>query len=157
MDGKRVFLRSRHPLVADDRDQHADLYEVAVQGAPSCSGARATPDTLMKGKGFGEVALDGVSDPDGDPVAIRIDGVTQDEPVTAKTDRTAPDARVEGTTVALRAERNPKGDGRIYRVAFTATDGRGGECAAEVAVAVPRHKHRPAIDSSPPTYDSLGS
>ena len=68
----------------------------------------------------------------------------------------APDARLTSTGVQLRAERDPHGDGRVYSIAFTATDAQGGSCSAEVRVEVPRHKGSPARDSAPPSYDSLG-
>jgi len=57
--------------------------------------------------------------------------------------------------VRLRAERDPAGDGRVYRIAFTVSDGRD-DCSGVATVEVRRHKHRPAIDSAPPSYDSFG-
>ena len=38
----------------------------------------------------------------------------------------------------LRAERSPRGDGRVYRIAFAASDAHGGECTGAATVAVPR-------------------
>ena len=38
---------------------------------------------------------------------------------------TCPDALLSGDTVLLRAERTGTGNGRVYRVTFSATDGRG--------------------------------
>jgi hypothetical protein len=103
------------------------------------------------------VTLDGATDPDGDPVTLSVDGVTQDEPVTSRGDQTSPDAVDERAgELRIRAERNPHGDGRVYRIAFTASDGRGGECSGIATVSVPRKKHKAAVDSAPPSYDSLG-
>jgi hypothetical protein len=102
-------------------------------------------------------SLEGATDPDGDPITLSVDGVTQDEPVTGPRDHTTPDAVNLGDgDVRLRAERNPNGDGRVYRIAFTAADGRGGSCSATATVAVPRRKHQQAADSAPPSYDSFG-
>jgi Tol biopolymer transport system component len=127
---------------------------------PDCSNVSADPSLLLPAnRKFITVFLSGATDPDGDVVALTIDGVTQDEPVTTSGDPTSPDA-AEGAaphSVNLRAERNPKGDGRVYRVAFTASDGRGGACSGTAKVSVPRHKDDPAVDSAPPSFDSFGS
>ena len=65
-------------------------------------------------------------------------------------------SRGQAHVVRLRADaRDSGGDGRVYRIAFRATDGNGGECAGVAQVTVPRHRHRPAVDSAPPSYDSL--
>jgi hypothetical protein len=42
--------------------------------------------------------------------------------------------------VLLRAERDPKGDGRVYTIAFEVSDERGATCTGEATVTVPRHK-----------------
>ena len=55
----------------------------------------------------------------------------------------------------LRAERDIRGDGRVYRIAFEATDAQGESCTGEVRVDVRRHKNRAAVDSAPPEFDSL--
>jgi hypothetical protein len=102
------------------------------------------------------ITLDGATDPDGDPVTLAVDGVTQDEPVVGRTDNTSPDAVDEGDgQLRVRAERDPHGDGRVYRIAFTASDGHGGSCSGTATVSVPRKKRKAAIDSAPPSYDSL--
>jgi hypothetical protein len=43
----------------------------------------------------------------------------------------------------------------VYRIAFTASDGRGGSCSGTAKVSVPRKKRKAAVDSAPPSYDSL--
>jgi hypothetical protein len=102
------------------------------------------------------VTLDGATDPDGDAITIAVDGVTQDEPVEGSGDSTSPDAIDDGDgQLRIRAERDPRGDGRVYRIAFTATDGRSGSCSGQATVSVPRKKRKPAVDSAPPSYDSL--
>jgi hypothetical protein len=57
----------------------------------------------------------------------------------------------------LRAERSPKSDGRVYRIVFSGSDERGGTHTGTAKVSVPRKKRLPAIDSAPPSFDSLGS
>lgn len=125
---------------------------------PECATAVASrPRLHPANRRFTAVSVEGVSDPDGDPVTVSIDAVSQDERVTGPGDPTAPDARA-GTApdiVSLRSERSPRGDGRVYRVAFTASDGTA-SCTGTVRVEVRRHRAQPAIDSSPPLYDSAG-
>jgi TolB protein len=125
---------------------------------PDCSGVTASRSALgTHNRGFVPVTLDGATDPDGDQVSLSVDGVTQDEPLTGPGDHTSPDAIGRGADeVRLRAERDPQGDGRVYRIAFTASDGRGGECSGTATVSVPRKKGEPAVDSAPPNYDSFG-
>ena len=93
---------------------------------------------------FAEVTINGVTDPDGDPVAVVVTAIGQDEPLDAPgSGNTCPDAAGVGTGRArLRAERSGRGDGRVYHVSFRADDGRGGECTGTVEVCV-RHDQRP--------------
>jgi hypothetical protein len=89
------------------------------------------------------VTLGGASDPDGDPVALTVTGVTQDEPEggTGRGDR-APDvlAGPASHQVRLRAERSGRGEGRRYRISFTGSGGQGGECSGAVTVGVPHSR-----------------
>ena len=119
--------------------------------APDCSGVRATPALLWPAdRRLRKVTLSGATDPDGDAITLAITGVTQDEPVRAKRRDQSPDAAwVAGRPdqVKLRAERQDRGDGRVYRVAFTARDTARVECSGSALVAVPRKARRPAFDS----------
>jgi hypothetical protein len=120
---------------------------------PNCSGVRATPSMLLaSGGAFRLVALSGATDPDGDPVTLTINGVTQDEPVPGPPSSTFPDAMgsSESNQVYLRAERRGDGDGRVYRIAFKASDGRL-TCSGTTTVRVPL-----TFDSAPPSYNSFG-
>ncbi len=85
------------------------------------------------------VTIRGVTDPDNDPVAIRITGITQDEPVNGLGDGdTAPDGfGVETSQAQVRAERSGTGNGRVYAISFMADDGKNGTCSGQVAVGVP--------------------
>jgi WD40-like Beta Propeller Repeat len=124
---------------------------------PDCSSVTASrPVLTTANRKLVAIALDGATDPDGDPVSLSVDGVTQDEPVVSSGDHTAPDAIDAGEgELRVRAERNPHGDGRVYQIAFTASDGHGGSCSGTAVVSVPRKKRKPAVDSAPPSYDSL--
>ena len=110
---------------------------------------------------FVDVTVSGATDPDGDPVTITITGITQDEPTNTLGDgNTCPDASFSGATASLRAERTGNthvpGDGRVYRISFTASDGKGGECDGSVDVCVP-HDQRPGhvcVDNGQ-NYNSL--
>ncbi len=91
--------------------------------------------------------------------SVVVTAVLQDEPVNGRGDGDrAPDARAgtRSDSVFLRAERSGGGDGRVYRVSFTGSDGRGGTCSGTVTVGVPRSPGASAVDSAPPSFDSFG-
>jgi hypothetical protein len=90
-------------------------------------------------------------------VTLTITQVLQDEPTNSAGDgNTCPDATETGTaTVSVRAERAGGGDGRVYHLGFTASDGRGGTCQGEVTVCVPHDQGdgEACVDQGP-IYDS---
>ena len=127
---------------------------------PDCSAAAASPAMLWPpNHQFVDVSVAGVRDPDGDPVAITITGVTQDEPLNGGGQgNTCPDATGVGTaTASVRAEREGTGDGRVYHIAFTADDDRGGRCTGSVTVCVPHDqgRGRACVDQGA-LFDSTG-
>ena len=148
-------------LLADDGFGGTDQDQVVihVQNAndpPLCNLARATVAELWPPTHkLVPVGITGVSDPENDPVTIFITSVTQDEPTQGiEGGDTGPDAVIQGPTVLLRAERSGKGNGRVYRVNFTATDGQGGSCSGSVLVSVPHDvKKGDAVDDGQ-SYDS---
>jgi hypothetical protein len=155
-DGQKLWFTTAERLSPTDTDDRTDLYRASLNSPPSCAQAAASPALLRPANHrFRRVEVI-VDDPDGDPVSISIDGVTQDEPVDGVADgSTSPDARPGGgEVVLLRAERSSKGDGRVYRIAFTATDSQGAGCSGVAKVSVPRRGHS-ARDSAPPSYDSF--
>src|SRR6185295_20033880 len=88
------------------------------------------------------VTLAGATDPDGDPVHVKITRITQDEP----TDGTSAIADSTGTC-QLRSERDGSGNGRVYTVWYTADDGNGGTCDGSVQVCVPHDRgHSACVD-----------
>ena len=113
---------------------------------PDCSGVRAEPSVLWPpNHKLRPIRLVGATDPDGDPVTIAIDAVTQDEPVDGAGDgHTAPDSvsLSPADTVLLRGERRGGGKGRVYTVSFSAADGRGGSCSGAARVSVPKSRGR---------------
>jgi Regulator of chromosome condensation (RCC1) repeat len=143
----------------------AGLYqELAVVGPsnqpPDCSGVNATPGTLSQQRDqMRLVTLSGATDPDGDVLSYHIDGVTQDEYVTGVGDDTSPDAALttagaNSNQVLVRSETNSQFDGRVYRIAYTVSDGQGGSCSGTAGpggnttakVSVARKKGTSAID-----------
>jgi len=125
---------------------------------PDCSHVALTPAQLWPpNHRYVDVTATGATDPDaGDTATLTIDSVTQDEPVDGRGDgHTAPDATLTAPRsdhVAIRAERSTFGDGRVYRVHYTATDTRDASCAGHATVSVPRHHGERAIA---PPYNSL--
>jgi hypothetical protein len=109
----------------------------AANAPPMCEDAVARPDVVWPpNHGLVQVTVDGVTDPDGDPVSITATSVFQDEQVDAPgSGNTAPDAQL--APLAVRAERSGQGNGRVYTITFTADDGRGGTCSGTVQVCVP--------------------
>jgi sugar lactone lactonase YvrE len=126
---------------------------------PDCSAVSASPSVvpaMPKGR-FTTVSLLGASDADADTLSFHISSVTQDEPVFG--DSTAPDAQftaagADSNQVLVRAERDTKGNGRVYRIFYTVSDGAD-SCSDVAKVSVPRKKGQVAVDSAPPSFDSL--
>jgi Tol biopolymer transport system component len=144
---------------ADGTDQHLvaffgyDVDWQPLNRPPDCTRVSANPSSLSPPNGkLVSVALGGATDPDGDAVSLTITGVTQDEPTGG-----VPDAALgpAANQASLRAKRDGGGDGRVYRVAFEVTDGRGGDCTGTATVGVPHNQGTVARDSSPPSFDSL--
>jgi hypothetical protein len=116
---------------------HLSLFAVAGQTynqPPDVSNARPSIEYLWPpNHKFVNVTIEGVTDPDGDPITITVLNITSDEP----TNSTHADAYGIGTDTAhLRAERLGNGDGRVYVITFLASDGKGGETIGSVKVYV---------------------
>jgi hypothetical protein len=124
----------------------AEVVITVKNGPPVCEAARAVPDLLWPpNHGMVPVGIAGVTDPDDTTVALSIVRVTQDEPTNGLGDGdTSPDAIVQGDKVLLRAERSGTGNGRVYQVQFSASDGEGGACSGAVKVVVP-HSKKPGV------------
>ena len=116
---------------------------------PVCSTVQPSLTTLNATGKFIKVSLSGATDPDGDALTYTITSVTQDEPVIGPPGTTSPDAMKasEPNAVLLRAERDPRGDGRVYTISFRVDDSAGGSCEGTAFVTVPRKKGEAATDS----------
>ena len=133
-----------------------------VNRDPDCSHARPSISEIWPPDHKKTVVIEilGVTDPDGDPVSISITKILQDEPTNTLGDA---DTWVDGGGIGtsrgwVRAERSgtPKipGNGRVYEIFFTVTDGKGGWCSNSVKVGVPHDQGKgPAIDDDI-RYDS---
>ena len=128
---------------------------------PDCSKVAASPTTLWPpNHKFVTVTLAGATDPDGGQTTLTITGVTQDEALDGLGDGdTAPDAATvagRADQVQLRAERSGTGDGRVYRIAFSVSDGKD-KCTGTVFVTVPHDQSgSPAVDTTSVVVNSFG-
>jgi Tol biopolymer transport system component len=171
-DGTKIaFLSRRHGFPDDVYVMDADgnnatrvTWSEFHAGAPSwqplapdlsiCSKVSVAPRVLQPpDHRFVKVRLSAPAVPGADAAAIRITGVIQDEP-TGRVQDALPARLPE--RVLLKAEAQWGGDGRVYQVSFTASDGQGGECNGVVTVDVPRNgAWPPTFNSAPPSYDSF--
>ena len=126
-----------------------------VNDAPVCSASRAVPDRLLwpPNHRFEPIAIQGVTDVEGNPLTIRATAIRQDETVLgAGSGDKSPDGIL--APLQLRVERSGQGNGRVYHVTFEATDGQGGACTATVAVCVPHDQSGTTCVDGGPRYDS---
>lgn len=127
-----------------------------VNDPPNCSLATASPDSFWPpNHKMKAVSIVGISDPNGDEITITVDSISQDEPVNGLGDGdTSPDAVIPDPDqpVMIRVERSGQGDGRVYTINFTASDGLD-SCSGSVQVVVPHSRKSTAVDSGG-SYDS---
>lgn len=120
---------------------------------PTCALAKASeeilwpPDHKMR-----HVEIIGIRDQGtpSDTLTTRITAVTLDEPINGTGDGdSGPDAFImkgeNADSVMLRAERQGTGNGRVYRIHFTASDGYE-SCVGSVVVSMPQHRMEKAVD-----------
>lgn len=149
-------------LVATDGSLSATSTATWNNSPPNCSAVTLDKTTLWPpNHKLVWITASGATDSDiGDHATLVITGVTQDEPVNGLADgNTAPDAFLTSPAsnrVQVRAERSGIGDGRVYRISYTATDTHGATCSGVATVGVPHDQGAGAtpIDSAPPSYDS---
>jgi hypothetical protein len=135
----KLYLRSTTTteLIAQD----VELAGTGVTNRPpDCAGVHATPSELWPpNHDLVPIAIEGVTDPDGDPVTIEALYITQDEE-SAGAGGACPDAVLENGTAWVRAERAGAGNGRVYEIGFTARDPLGARCDGSVQVCVPHDR-----------------
>jgi hypothetical protein len=137
----------------------------AVNRPPDCSAASPSVGMLWPpNHRMVSVTVQGVTDPDDDPIGITITSIRQDEPVNTVGDGdTEVDGMGVGTSTAwVRAERTGNkrvpGNGRVYHLAYSASDGNGATCSGVVKVGVPHDlggRSTPVDDG--PIHDSTAS
>ncbi len=145
--------------IDDDGD---GLIDEGCNEPPVCSAAAASPSLIWPpNHKMVPVTIGGLSDPDGDPLGVTITSIRQDEPTNTVGDgNTEVDGSGVGTSTAMvRAERSgtPKvpGNGRVYHIGFTASDGQGGTCTGVVRVGVPHDQGGRSVPvDGGPLYDS---
>jgi hypothetical protein len=109
--------------------------EPPANAAPICTGASASPSLLDDtDDALHSVSVTGVTDADADPISIRIESITSDEPVS--TGGPYDCAGLQANEAHLRA-RETSTNGRVYAVHFSASDDNGGRCEGTVNVCVP--------------------
>jgi len=125
---------------------------------PNCVGAKPNLEVLWPpNHGMVPVEIQNLVDPENDTLTLTINGVTQDESVSGlSSGDSSPDAVIQPgdpfDSVFLRAERDRKGNGRVYVINFTASDGVE-NCTGSALVTVPPKRQSIAIDDGQ-NYDS---
>lgn len=138
--------------------QSFTIHVVVNNRAPKCDAASPSKSLWPPDHKFVDVTINGVVDEDGDHVTIAIDRILQDEPVeVASSGSTGQDGVISGSIAKVRAERSGRkalpGDGRVYQIVFTASDGKGGSCPGSVLVGIP-HDQGKAVPGAPMPTDS---
>lgn len=156
--GEVVFLTDQNILNQgvftswDNETLWRNLFEYEAREAPICPDA-AGIEMWPPRHQIAAVDLavsSGVVHPSGQEISFSIDAITSDEPVdgTGDGDTACDGSGLLGGTAYLRAERAASGDGRVYAIAYTATDEAGASCRGLLAVGVrPSQGSPPAVDS----------
>jgi len=148
-----------HMLEHEDNEMMRQFRVVPPKGPkPTVATAKAEPSLLWPPDlGMVPVTITGVSDSSGAPASIHVTRVTQDEPISHRAagiaataasksgagakftgdDDACFDAEVVDGQLYLRRERTDGGNGRVYRVSFTAVTRGGGVADGTVLVRVP--------------------
>jgi uncharacterized repeat protein (TIGR01451 family) len=134
-----------------DPENNSATAKLTVNHNPVCTALTAGPPLWPPNHKLRLVSVSGATDPDGNPLTVSVTGVTQDEPLNGLGDGdTSPDAFAgpASNQALLRAERSGLGDGRVYVLHVSVSDGLGGSCTGTAAVTVPHDQSgRPAVDS----------
>lgn len=140
-----------------------------LNASPICTNARPSSAVLTPpNRALVPISIQGVTDPENDPIVIRVTTVRQDEPVDQTGDGTfTPDSIINGSTASVRAESilgtvtvggaTYVGNGRYYHINFTATDSFNQSCAGSVSVTVPHVRTATPIDDGSVFDSTLSS
>ncbi len=118
---------------------NSSTFTTTLNHNPVCTAVTAGPNLWPPNHKLRTITLSGATDPDGNPLTWNVTGVTQDEPTNGLGDGDTPIDAVlgSGPKLQVRSERSGLGDGRVYRIAFTVIDGKGGSCTGIAKVGVP--------------------
>ena len=133
---------------AFDEETFAWIVTPILNVPPICTAAAARVDIWPPNRNERDVTITGVTDPDGGTPSIRFTSILQDEPTDSEGQgNTKQDAGIEssGARAWVRAERTGTGDGRVYVIAFIATDGHDASCSGTVTVGVSHDQRKPAV------------
>lgn len=138
------------------------LKEMLVEGknvAPDVTKAVPSTNILCKRDHMMEsVGINGVVDPEGEPVTVQITKVEQNEPVAglSKYDKPVDAMGIGSERVWLRDECGQSKDstGRVYVVSFVATDPEGACSKGKVKVYVPKESETDIAINTEKMYDS---
>lgn len=124
--------------------------EEVTNVAPDCSLAAASRVTLWPpNHQMVPESISGITDGNGDPIAITVTGIMQDEPlIGAGTGNFSPDAIINADgSFSLRAERKGSAphNGRVYSIDVQASDPSGATCSATVHVCVPHDQGNKSV------------
>ena len=168
-----------HMLEHEDNEMMRQFTVVPPRGPkPAVATARAEPSRLWPPDlSMAPVNITGVSDSAGAPVTVHVTGVTQDEPISHRAsggataaasksglraigmnhdgDDGCSDAKVVGGQLYLRRERQDGGNGRVYRVSFTAVTRDGGAADGALLVGVPGRAGVRLVVNDGQAYNSL--
>jgi PKD repeat protein/flagellar hook assembly protein FlgD len=145
MSGNRIL-----PLFAIGWLLASSAEAVVLNRAPDCSRATATPNRLWPANHeLVSIEFAGITDPDGEEVAVTTRCIVQDEPLNATADGNTwlDGAGLDSDRPQVRAESAGNRDGRVYHVVFHAADSAGAACSGQVQVSVPHDEESPAVDS----------
>ncbi len=81
-----------------------------------------------------------MEDPDGDPLELVVESITQDEAVSGQGPWAADGVGVGTDYPSVRARRDGNGNGRVYQINYRATDVHGASCAGYIQVGVPQRQ-----------------
>jgi hypothetical protein len=148
------------PERLSDHDPVVAYFSLA--GPLDCTTAVANPPVMISTttRSMRRLSIDGVTG--GTSPAVTIDAICQDEPPNDGFAAMAIDGAGVGTASgAVRTERSGSaqspGNGRVYHIFFTATDGgSGGVCSGQVTVSIPFSTNQAAVDNGA-LFDSTKS
>jgi len=146
---------SRTPEGSSSCDAGAFESDGVVPSAPMCDDAAASDPDLEWSvpQHYTKETVVGVINPNG-PYSITFTAASQDEPVTGTFGRCA-SVYLQGSQVEVQQHASHKGQGRLYRLSFTATDNQThGTCKGVVDVCVDRKRNLGKCVDNGLFYDS---